>query len=479
MPARFVHIDRNTPLLLPPDLHEWLSPDDPARLVVDLVDSIDLCSARVNERGTGSLQYPPSMMLPLLLYCYSAGFFSSREIEELTHTHIGVRYICANEHPDHDTICKFRRENRELIRDTFAQSLHLAAAAGILKIGELDVATDGTKLSGNLNSSQTKSIEDIDQEIEKLDQKREELQISIDELLEQAENADNRDKQKQERMSADLVDPKQRREILREASEELRRKERRRARLEAAKHSLAEIKDRKHEEREAERDKAKSQDIGRVPDKRSPEVSTSDKVNITDPESVKMHAHGEWTEGYNGQTSVDTASGLIVGAYAIDEASDKREVTSNINELESNLGKGSAQTMVMDTGYDNTGQIAEAEETGGPTVLAEQVRKDEAERKSEAPRGRFKRTKERRDEYYERMREPANRQLRHRRRETVEPTFGIIKEQMGFRRFSLRGRENADTEWRLVNFAFNLRKLSRNEKWNQWLRKNRAAPGMN
>ena len=75
MAARFVPIDRDTPLLLPPSLHEWLPPDDPARLVIDLVDSIDLSEAHVNDKGTGSLQYPPSMMLPLLLYCYSAGFY--------------------------------------------------------------------------------------------------------------------------------------------------------------------------------------------------------------------------------------------------------------------------------------------------------------------------------------------------------------------------------------------------------------------
>ena len=67
MPSRFVPIDRSTPMLLPPDMREWVREDDPARLVVDLVEAVDLSRAAVNVNGTGSAQYPPSMMLALLL----------------------------------------------------------------------------------------------------------------------------------------------------------------------------------------------------------------------------------------------------------------------------------------------------------------------------------------------------------------------------------------------------------------------------
>jgi len=43
--------------------------------------------------------------------------------------------------------------------------------------------------------------------------------------------------------------------------------------------------------------------------------------------------------------------------------------------------------------------------------------------------------------------------------QTVEPVFGIIKEVMGFRRFSMRGKEKAETEWRLVCLSYNLKKM--------------------
>jgi hypothetical protein len=48
-----------------------------------------------------------------------------------------------------------------------------------------------------------------------------------------------------------------------------------------------------------------------------------------------------------------------------------------------------------------------------------------------------------------------------RRKELVEPVFGIIKEQQGLRRFLLRSRTNVTSEWKLLATAFNLRTLAR------------------
>src|SRR5262249_47517966 len=110
MATRFVNIDRETPMLLPPDLKDWVAKDDLVRFILDAVETCDLGLAKVNPRGSGDRQYPPSMMLSLLIYCYGQGLFSSRAIERATHSHVSVRYLCANEHPDHDTIATFRRE---------------------------------------------------------------------------------------------------------------------------------------------------------------------------------------------------------------------------------------------------------------------------------------------------------------------------------------------------------------------------------
>ena len=82
MSTRIVNIDRDTPMLLPSDLREWVQPDDLVHFVVDALGLLDVSSARVNRRGTGSEQYPPGMMLGLLIYGYAQGLFSSGSSNE-------------------------------------------------------------------------------------------------------------------------------------------------------------------------------------------------------------------------------------------------------------------------------------------------------------------------------------------------------------------------------------------------------------
>jgi hypothetical protein len=49
--TRFVSIDRNIPMLLPPDLRDWVPADHLAHFVIDAVEGIDLREVRVNTRG--------------------------------------------------------------------------------------------------------------------------------------------------------------------------------------------------------------------------------------------------------------------------------------------------------------------------------------------------------------------------------------------------------------------------------------------
>jgi hypothetical protein len=81
------------------------------------------------------------------IYSYANGIFSSRRIERATHRDLGVRYVAANLHPDHDTIAAFRRANRAAFEAAFLAVLLLAREAGLLRLGA--VAIDGTKLDAN------------------------------------------------------------------------------------------------------------------------------------------------------------------------------------------------------------------------------------------------------------------------------------------------------------------------------------------
>ena len=60
MPARYVTVDRETPMLLPPDLRDWVPADHLGHFVIDAIGELDVRMARVNEPGSGSEQYPPA-----------------------------------------------------------------------------------------------------------------------------------------------------------------------------------------------------------------------------------------------------------------------------------------------------------------------------------------------------------------------------------------------------------------------------------
>ncbi len=179
----FVDCDREQAFLLPPDLRDWIPEDDLAHFVIEAVERVDLGAFKVNHRGTGSAQYHPRMMLALLIYCYANGIFSSRRIERATHRDIGVRFVAANLHPDHDTIARFRRENFDAVSESFLQVLLLAKELKLLRVGLVSV--DGSKFKANASKHRSVSHERAGALITQLEGK-------IAALLGRAEAADER-----------------------------------------------------------------------------------------------------------------------------------------------------------------------------------------------------------------------------------------------------------------------------------------------
>jgi transposase len=183
MATRFVNIDRDTPLLLPPDLRDWVPADHLAHFILDAVEALDLRQVKVNTRGTGDAQYPPTMLLGLLLYSYATGTFGSRRIERSTFENVAVRLITADTHPDHDMICTFRRENQALLSESFVQVLQLAQELKLAQFGQITVSLDGTKIAANASKHSAVSYERAGQMLEQ-------LEGEVQQLLAKAEQAD-------------------------------------------------------------------------------------------------------------------------------------------------------------------------------------------------------------------------------------------------------------------------------------------------
>ena len=404
-------------MLLPPDLRDWVADNELARLIIDAVEMCDLRGARLNERGSGSEQYPPSMMMAALIYCYATRLFSSRQIERATYESVAVRYLCANHHPDHDTIASFRRQNAELFGRCFAQVLLMAGEAGVLRIGTISL--DGTRLAGAGSSKAVRRLSEIERELEALGV----------ELLEKAEAADQVDGDGQgTQLPVELCDEQKRREKL----------------LAARAQILA--------RRQAARTAGVQDQVGGG--------TRSELASVSEPQTRTLsRGGGPSVQGYNAQAASDSGgSGLILGAHLSDAANDAGQISAGLEAIPEEVGRPA--TVLVDSGYDANADIARAEREHGVLVLCRPQRRPNAQADRqrsgiEAQRWARRRAME------ARLRCPLLDALYRRRQSTAEGVFARIKAHLGFRRFHCWGRKGAEAEWQLICLAHNCRQLAR------------------
>jgi transposase len=165
MAQNFLSCDRDQPLLLPPDLRDWLAEDHLAWFVIEAVDKLDLAPfyAAYRADGHGRAAHEPKMMVGLIAYAYAVGERSSRGIERRCRQDVAFRVITANQAPDHATIARFRARHEQALADLFSGVLALCADAGLVDAGVL--AVDGTKLEASASNLATRSYERIAREI--------------------------------------------------------------------------------------------------------------------------------------------------------------------------------------------------------------------------------------------------------------------------------------------------------------------------
>ena len=142
----FRPIDRSTPDMFPASVDDYLPERHLARFVVEVVEQLNLDPFIKAYGGKGSKAWHPSLMLSLLFYGYATGVFSSRKLEKATHDSIAFRYICANEHPDHDSINTFRSRFRKEVSELFTRILMIAKEAQWLKMGTISLVKWSQKI---------------------------------------------------------------------------------------------------------------------------------------------------------------------------------------------------------------------------------------------------------------------------------------------------------------------------------------------
>lgn len=449
MAQPFKGFDYEATLSLQINLRQALPEDHLARFVVEVISQLDLSKLYERYGNRGGEAYPPEILLALLFYGYANGIFSSRKLERATYDQLPLRYITADLHPDHDTIANFRARFLVEIEELFVQILLLAAATGYLHLG--NISLDGTKIHADASKSKAVSYKRIEAVTAR-------IRAEVSELLQKS--GQNEENILPEEMNV---------------ADEIKRREERLARLAEAKGVLS--------ARAAERDKIEQEEYEyklaqyqakakarkrrgkepKPPKQKGPR--DGDQYNFTDPDSrvMKNSKDKGFDQHYNGQIAVCQESMLIVGNTLSNHANDYAELKVTLESIPAELGK--PISVAVDCGYFSKGNIAVCNEkeiasyiaTGRephglswPRFFAKQEEGSEGVPAMEASD---------KEKMAYKLATPLGKAVYRLRKCTVEPAFGIIKEVLNFRQFSLRGIEKVRGEWNLVCLSFNLKRL--------------------
>ena len=458
MGQNFLSDTVNQILLFPPSLHDWLPEGHLARFVVDVVSALDLNAVSASysaKDGRGQAAYAPELMVRLLLYGYVTGVYSSRKIQARTYEDVAFRFLSGDQHPDHATIAEFRKRHLDALASLFMQSLLLCEKAGLVKLGH--VAIDGTKIKANASKHKAMSYK-------RMNETESRLRQEIEALLQRAEETDSAEDEQygKDKQGDELPDELSRRESrlqkIREAKQALEAEAREKAEQERAEAKNKQVV-REQEERRTGKKKRGRKPASPDPDKAMP--ADKAQLNFTDPESRLMpdgSNKGSFVQGYNAQIAVDSATQVIVAAEVTEQTNDKQQLIPMIERIVANL-KQRPEKVSADAGYFSEANLNDETAEGIDLHIA--TGRDKHNDPVARTTTEVSVCAAARPAMQHKLKTEAGRAVYKMRKAIVEPVFGQIKEVRGFRRFSLRGKQNVRYEWRLECAVSNQLKLFR------------------
>ena len=159
----FIPYDRNQIDLLGYSLNDFVPADAKSRYVVELVNNLDLTTLIEHYSTQGADSFDPALMLATWFFSYSEGETRTRKIEEKCHRDTHYMFVSANLRPDHTSLSRFRKTHLDLMSDYFVQLVQAAQAEGLSDFRE--ISTDGTKLQASCSSKKNKSSDALRKKI--------------------------------------------------------------------------------------------------------------------------------------------------------------------------------------------------------------------------------------------------------------------------------------------------------------------------
>ncbi len=314
--GRFVEgEDRSQSTLLPERLDDYVTEDNPVRVVDVFVDNLDLAALgfdRAIAQATGRPGYHPATLLKIYIYGYLNRVQSSRRLEREAQRNIELMWLTGRLAPDFKTIADFRKDNGAAIRQVCREFVQLCRRLDLFS--QALVAIDGSKFKAvnNCDRNYTRA---------KVQRRLEQIEESVARYLSELDRADRQG-------TAPVAEAQTLR--LREKVEKLRS--------------------------EMQRMKALAHEVEAAPDQ---------QISLSDPDarSIATSGKGTGTVGYNVQTAVDAQHHLIVDHRVTNIGHDRSQLAVMAQRARTAM-QAEQLEVVADRGYFSGEEIVACGEAG-------------------------------------------------------------------------------------------------------------------
>jgi transposase len=305
--------DRTQGYLLPESIEEYVTSDNPVRVIDAFVEELDLSQLgfAVQPEATGRPGYHPSSLLKIYIYGYLNRIQSSRRLEREAQRNLELMWLTGRLMPDFKTIANFRKDNGDAIRGVCREFIALCRRLDLFS--QAIVAIDGSKFKAVNNRDRNFTVN-------KMKRRLEQIEESVTRYLAQLDAADRQEsaggKIKAERLEGKI--------------QKLREEVRRLKKIEAR--------------------------MLQTPDQ---------QISLTDPDARSMATSGKGTGmvGYNVQTVVDAKHHLIVDHEVTNVGNDHGQLTAMAVRAREATGEEDV-SVVADRGYFSGAEIVDCDVAG-------------------------------------------------------------------------------------------------------------------
>src|SRR3989339_253974 len=456
----YIQTNKNQNWLLPLSINDMMPKYHICFLVEEFAENLDYKNFDVRYDGAGHPAYHPRIIMKIIIQGMLSRVRSSRKLAASCRENFVMMYLAEKTQPDFRTIARFRKDNASFVKDAFKKTVEIASEKKLVDL--IFITLDGSKIKAYASKKRyfdKIALDKLDKAIDKMIKE----DIEIDEIEEELFG------DKEEGLTG--MDKKDLKRIVREFNKS---------------------KDKKKIKENIQKSK---KEISK---------SVQKKISLTDSESRMMKTAKSYTEpSYNAQISV-SINRIIISNDVCQDGHDAHQFIPQVRNIKDNIKLKKNTKIGLDCGYSDGENIKFAEDNNIDLYVPSRAQAQEFDGKkqslnhdnytydkkkneiiSEGIRYRYRGTYIRKNgkvviSFYnakirrkkdvpfyfrERLRMKAkmekddSKKAYALRKITVEPVYGNIKQNLGFREFLLRGLDNVKIEMNIACIAHNLQKI--------------------